>query len=123
MGKWEELDGPVDKAGRIAKKYEQVKMRTQGHLLLDFDDMLTIAERALRDDEQLSERFRSRYDYLLTDESQDTSLVQHQIVEHLVALMAIFASLRMMTSRSIRGGEQSPIILSISKRFIRMQKC
>ncbi len=85
MGKWEELDGPVDKAGRIAKKYEQVKMRTQGHLLLDFDDMLTIAERALRDDEQLSERFRSRYDYLLTDESQDTSLVQHKIVEHLVA--------------------------------------
>ena len=25
------------------------------------------------------------YDYILTDESQDTSLVQHKIVEHLVA--------------------------------------
>jgi DNA helicase-2/ATP-dependent DNA helicase PcrA len=84
-GKWEDLKGPVDKAGRIARKYEQFKARTSGHLLLDFDDMLTIAEQALREDEQLSEQFRSLYDYLLTDESQDTSLVQHKIVEHLVA--------------------------------------
>ena len=85
LGKWEELEGPVDKAGRIARKYEQYKTRTSGHLLLDFDDMLTIAEQALREDEQLSEHFRNLYDYLLTDESQDTSLVQHKIVEHLVA--------------------------------------
>ncbi|WP_342537708.1 ATP-dependent helicase [Sporosarcina sp. FSL K6-1540] len=85
LGKWEELEGPVDKAGRIARKYEQYKTRTSGQLLLDFDDMLTIAEQALREDEQLSEHFRNLYDYLLTDESQDTSLVQHKIVEHLVA--------------------------------------
>ena len=82
---WLALQGPVEKAGRIARKYEQVKSRTPGHLLLDFDDMLTIAEQALREDEELSERFRKLYDYLLTDESQDTSLVQHKIVEHLVA--------------------------------------
>ncbi|NYF25503.1 ATP-dependent helicase [Sporosarcina sp. JAI121] len=85
IGKWEDLKGPVDKAGRIARKYEKYKTRTSGHLLLDFDDMLTIAEQALREDEQLSEHYRTRYDYLLTDESQDTSLVQHKIVEHLVA--------------------------------------
>ncbi len=85
VGEWENLKGPVDKAGRIARKYEKYKARTSGHLLLDFDDMLTIAEQALREDEQLSEQFRSLYDYLLTDESQDTSLVQHKIVEHLVA--------------------------------------
>lgn len=85
LGKWEELKGPVDKAGRIARRYEKYKTRTSGHLLLDFDDMLTIAEQALREDEQLSEEYRNRYDYLLTDESQDTSLVQHKIVEHLVA--------------------------------------
>ena len=65
--------------------YEQVKSKTQGHLFLDFDDMLSIAEQALRVDEQLAEQYRSRYDYILTDESQDTSLVQHRIVEHLVA--------------------------------------
>ena len=85
LEQWEELQGPFDKAGRMARKYEQYKSHTQGHLLLDFDDMLTIAEQGLRQDEQLAERYRNLYDYLMTDESQDTSLVQHRIVEHLVA--------------------------------------
>lgn len=80
---WSNLKGPVDRAGFIAQKYERVKSREQGHLLLDFDDMLTIAEEALRKDEELCDVFRSKYDYLLTDESQDTSFVQHRIVEHL----------------------------------------
>ncbi|MDN4607818.1 ATP-dependent helicase [Sporosarcina highlanderae] len=85
FNKWEKVPGPFEKAGSIALKYEQYKTRTIGHLLLDFDDMLTIAEQALRVDERLTERYRSQFDYILTDESQDTSLVQHRIVEHLVA--------------------------------------
>ncbi|KXH86893.1 ATP-dependent helicase [Sporosarcina sp. HYO08] len=85
MDTWENLKGPVKKAGTIARQYEEYKTRTPGHLLLDFDDMLTIAEKALREDDALADQFRERYDYLLTDESQDTSLVQHKIVEHLVA--------------------------------------
>ncbi|WP_432360096.1 ATP-dependent helicase [Sporosarcina sp. UB5] len=85
FNEWEQVSAPFDKAGTIALNYEQVKSKTEGHLFLDFDDMLSIAEQALRVDEQFAEQFRSRYDYLLTDESQDTSLVQHRIVEHLVA--------------------------------------
>lgn len=83
--KWDSVKGPVDQAGRIAKKYEQAKTRRSGHLYLDFDDMLVNAEKALRLDEELAAGFRGKYDYILTDESQDTSLVQHKIVEHLVA--------------------------------------
>ncbi|MHA6260200.1 ATP-dependent helicase [Sporosarcina sp. CAU 1771] len=82
---WKNLKGPVEKAGSIALKYEEYKMQQQGHLLLDFDDMLTLAEEGLRKDEQLCEQIRDRYDYLLTDESQDTSFVQHKIVEHLAS--------------------------------------
>lgn len=82
---WDKITGPFDKAGEIALKYEQMKSKTEGHLLLDFDDMLTIAEQALRVDDQIADLFRAQYDYVLTDESQDTSLVQHRIVEHLVA--------------------------------------
>ncbi len=85
FNEWEQVKAPFEKAGTIALNYEQVKSKTQGHLFLDFDDMLSIAEQALRVDEQLAEQYRSRYDYILTDESQDTSLVQHRIVEHLVA--------------------------------------
>uniref|UniRef100_UPI000AD44BA2 UvrD-helicase domain-containing protein n=1 Tax=Sporosarcina koreensis TaxID=334735 RepID=UPI000AD44BA2 len=84
FNEWEKVPAPFDKAGSIALKYEQFKSKTKGHLLLDFDDMLSIAEQALRVDEQLAEQYRTRYDYILTDESQDTSLVQHRIVEHLV---------------------------------------
>ncbi|MCM3710235.1 ATP-dependent helicase [Sporosarcina luteola] len=85
FNEWDQVEAPFEKAGNIALSYEQFKSKTEGHLLLDFDDMLSIAEQALRMDEQLAEQFRSRYDYILTDESQDTSLVQHRIVEHLVA--------------------------------------
>ena len=85
FNEWEQVQAPFDKAGTIALNYEQVKSKTEGHLFLDFDDMLSIAEQALRVDEQLAEQYRSRYDHILTDESQDTSLVQHRIVEHLVA--------------------------------------
>ncbi|MCM3742554.1 ATP-dependent helicase [Sporosarcina luteola] len=85
FNEWEQVEAPFEKAGTIALSYEQFKSKKEGHLLLDFDDMLSIAEQALRMDEQLARQFRSRYDYILTDESQDTSLVQHRIVEHLVA--------------------------------------
>ena len=85
IAKWSELKGPVEKAGVIARKYEEFKSKQPGHLFLDFDDMLVLAEEALRLDDELATQFRNKYDYILTDESQDTSLVQHQIVEHLVA--------------------------------------
>jgi DNA helicase-2/ATP-dependent DNA helicase PcrA len=85
FNEWEKVQAPFEKAGSIGLNYEQFKSKAKGHLLLDFDDMLSIAEQALRVDEQLAQQFRCRYDYILTDESQDTSLVQHRIVEHLVA--------------------------------------
>ena len=78
---WEQEE-PFDKASRIAAAYEEAKQSYRGIRLIDFDDMLTIAEEALRDD-AFRKRYASRYDYVCTDESQDTSLVQHRIVEHL----------------------------------------
>ncbi|BAQ12050.1 uvrd/rep helicase [Bacillus sp. OxB-1] len=85
MEKWTAVEGPFKLAGKIALKYERYKSRDARQRLLDFDDLLLIGEEALRVDEAIAEQFRSRYDYVLTDESQDTSLVQHKIVEHLVA--------------------------------------
>lgn len=84
MDKWEEIGQPFKYASRIAKKYEAAKKRQADFLYLDFDDLLVVAEEALRVDDQLADQFRGKFDYLLTDESQDTSLVQHLIVEHLV---------------------------------------
>lgn len=85
LEKWTEIEQPFKDAGVIAKKYEQHKTKQSHFIYVDFDDMLVLAEEALRVDDALADEFRGRFDYLLTDESQDTSLVQHMIVEHLVA--------------------------------------
>jgi len=63
--------------------YEQFKSRDPVHPLLDFDDMLTYANTILEQDRRLLQHYQRRFDYILTDESQDTSLVQHQLVEKL----------------------------------------
>ncbi|SIT85662.1 ATP-dependent helicase [Edaphobacillus lindanitolerans] len=78
------IDGPFPKAGDMLRRYEALKRRNRRLLLLDFDDMLTIAEEGLRTDPDLCRRSQDRFDYVITDESQDTSLAQHRIVEHLV---------------------------------------
>lgn len=84
--KWTEKDEPFEQAAKIARHYESVKTASSDSVLLDFDDLLLAAEEAMRTDEELGAEFQSKYDYILTDESQDTSLVQHKIVEHLTAM-------------------------------------
>lgn len=74
----------VPRAAELVREYEQFKRSQDGLLLIDFDDMLTIANKALEEDADLLNTYQHKYDYLLTDESQDTSLVQHVIVEKLV---------------------------------------
>ncbi|EZH65188.1 hypothetical protein DH09_16205 [Bacillaceae bacterium JMAK1] len=54
-------------------------------LLLDFDDMLTYAYEALLHDKMILQKLQKQYDYVLTDESQDNSLVQHKIVEKIAS--------------------------------------
>lgn len=69
----------------IYSAYEEYKIEHNPQLI-DFDDMLSIAYEALSEDLQLLKWFQSRYDFTLTDESQDTSLIQHMIIELLVKL-------------------------------------
>ncbi|MFC5471747.1 ATP-dependent helicase [Cohnella suwonensis] len=75
----------VPKAEEIYKEYERFKRQGTPELLVDYDDMLTIANEALAEDAELLASYQNRYDYVMTDESQDTSLVQHEIVAKLVA--------------------------------------
>ncbi|WP_433748026.1 ATP-dependent helicase [Falsibacillus pallidus] len=81
---WATVKCEVPKAERILKEYEKFKRSHPTKLLVDFDDMLTIANDVLGSDRQLLWQYQQRYDYVLTDESQDTSLVQHAIMEKLV---------------------------------------
>lgn len=52
--------------------------------MLDFDDMLVVCEQVFAGNKSMLRKYQERYDYVLTDESQDTSMVQHAIIEKLV---------------------------------------
>lgn len=83
--RWSELKGPFTGAVEILKTYEAFK-ENHDVRLVDFDDMLTIANEALEKNTTLLSKYQKKWDYVMTDESQDTSLVQHSIVEKLVQL-------------------------------------
>ena len=82
--KWLTVKVDVPETERILKEYEVLKKSGHHQLLLDYDDMLTIANQALEEEYGLLQVYQGRYDYVLTDESQDTSMVQHAIIEKLV---------------------------------------
>ncbi|ANU18184.1 DNA helicase UvrD [Planococcus maritimus] len=81
--KWKTLDEPFPGAIDILSIYEDFKENHEPRLV-DFDDMLTIAFEALSADRKLLLKYQQRWDYVMTDESQDTSMVQHALVEKLV---------------------------------------
>lgn len=81
--KWSEVDCSIKFAADIMESYENYK--DDGDvLLIDYDDMLVYAKKALENDEDILKYYQNLYDYVLTDESQDTSLVQHYIIEKMV---------------------------------------
>ncbi|MFD0714407.1 ATP-dependent helicase [Paenibacillus sp. GCM10027626] len=80
---WALVKTDVPQAERVLREYERFKQFGHSKLLLDFDDMLVIAERALEEMPGLLFKYQQRYRYILTDESQDTSLIQHAIIEKL----------------------------------------
>ena len=75
------FDREIPNFSRLFSRYRAYK-RENG--LMDFDDMLHFANTALDRSRALRERTRERYDYILVDEAQDTSLLQHSIFQKLV---------------------------------------
>ncbi|MGC7871173.1 ATP-dependent helicase [Desulfosporosinus sp. SYSU MS00001] len=67
----------------IYKDYENYKQSSRPRLI-DYDDMLSLAFQELMENPTYLAYYRKRFDYILTDESQDTSLLQHKIIEMIV---------------------------------------
>lgn len=81
---WSQVSCDVPQAEQILRQYEEFKQSGSDKLLVDYDDMLTLANEALETNPQLLRKYQGMYDYVMTDESQDTSKVQHAIIEKLV---------------------------------------
>lgn len=64
----------------LQKAYEEYKAR---HNLMDYDDMLVILRKLLRDHEAAREAVCTRYKYIMVDEYQDTNKIQAEIVRFL----------------------------------------
>lgn len=52
--------------------------------LIDFDDMLVIANDLLEKDRHIISKFKDKYEYILLDEGQDTSSIQFMILDKLI---------------------------------------
>ncbi len=67
---------------KLLKGYDQYKAK---HHLIDFDDMLCLALEVLQNHPNTLEWYQKRYPYIQVDETQDTSRVQHEIIQLLGA--------------------------------------
>ncbi len=79
----ERAEGFYDRTvARLFKGYEEI---LRAHDALDFDDLLVVLARLLRDAEAVRRRLQERFRYLLVDEYQDTNHAQFVIAHTLAA--------------------------------------
>ncbi|MBM4429849.1 MAG: hypothetical protein FJ026_05795, partial [Chloroflexi bacterium] len=67
---------------RVYSRYQQV---LQANKAVDFDDLLLLGVRLLRDHGDVLEKYQRRYVHILVDEFQDTDSAQYQLVTLLAA--------------------------------------
>ena len=70
---------------RIAKLYERYQRRLEAAGALDFDDMIRLTVKLLRQEEELRDYYRRRFAFVMVDEYQDTNHAQFVLTELLAA--------------------------------------
>lgn len=65
---------------QIVKVFKAYAARKRANAYLDFDDILHVFARRLRDQPKTRKRIRDRYDHILVDEMQDTNPLQWRIL-------------------------------------------
>ncbi len=79
----EELSGYPFETARLGEIYQQYTAFKRENNLMDFDDMLTLTLSLFEQQPDLLRQYRQRFRYLNLDEAQDTSLLQHRVIEKL----------------------------------------
>ncbi len=74
------LEGHDHKAEHLAQVYKVYRQQLHKANALDFDDLLLVTERLLREVEEVRERYHRRFHYLLIDEYQDTNRPQYELM-------------------------------------------
>lgn len=68
----------------IAEVYENYEKEKWKASALDFDDLLLMVAKMLKENKEVRERWRKKFKQILIDEYQDTNKIQYQIVKMLV---------------------------------------
>jgi DNA helicase-2/ATP-dependent DNA helicase PcrA len=107
------LEREVHGLGEVRAVYRQYKLE---HQLMDFDDMLGYALQVLRRQPTRAAELRQRYLWLHLDEAQDTSLLQHTIIETLAPRHLFFVGDEDQSIYGFRGAFPEGL-LRLSKPF------
>jgi DNA helicase-2/ATP-dependent DNA helicase PcrA len=70
------LNKQIESFDKVLECYENLKIENS---LIDFDDMLQMAHKLLKDSPDCLRFYQDSYDYYQIDEAQDTSKLQHEI--------------------------------------------
>jgi superfamily I DNA/RNA helicase len=77
-----ESDVEYDEVARQAYPHYEAALRAMR--AFDFDDLVSVPVRVLRERPEIRERWRDRFEHLLVDEFQDTNAIQLELVKLLV---------------------------------------
>ncbi len=70
------------KAAKVYKEYEKQLLENN---LVDFDDLLVLPYKILRDNDDLRKEISNKYQYIMIDEYQDTNDIQFKLIELLAS--------------------------------------
>ncbi len=70
---------------KVAEVYKLYAQKLKENNALDFDDLLFLAVKLLQENQEVREKYQSRFQYILIDEYQDTNHAQYTLTKILAA--------------------------------------
>ncbi len=84
----ETLEDPEDMI--FANLYALYERNLRAYNAVDFDDLIVLPTKILRDNTQVRDKWQARIRYLLVDEYQDTNTAQYELIKNLVGIQPRF---------------------------------
>jgi len=64
----------------MGKVYQEYQKELEKSNILDFDDLLLLPYLLFKKDEEILNKWRNKFDYILVDEAQDTNWIQFELM-------------------------------------------
>jgi DNA helicase-2/ATP-dependent DNA helicase PcrA len=80
LAKWNSVSAYSD----MQNVYNEYQLGLKIYNAVDFDDLLTIPLELFNNHGDILDKYRQKYQYILVDEFQDTSILQYNLLKHLV---------------------------------------